>query len=169
MDECLIERFYSLLDVDQASDLRDVMLAFPTPTFLQMFNQAVIKWGTTNPGTRTKNREAMTQAWHPNKGMMKLWRHLKRCATFANYAGEPIPDSQLRDAALLVINRSRAYNQAYLDFKREANQTFTNVKRFFNLREADRMEVMDEAGEHGYGMHATSGDPLDNDAATREL
>ena len=100
---------------------------------------------------------------------MKLWRHLKRCATFANYAGEPILDSQLRDAALLVINRSRAYNQAYLDFKREVNQTFTNVKRFFNLREADRMEVMDEAGEHGYGMCATSGDPLYDDAATREL
>ena len=37
------------------------------------------------------------------------------------------------------------------------------------MREADRMEVMDEAGEHGYGMHATSGDPLDDDAATREL
>ena len=101
-----------------------------------------------------ENRNRMLAPWHPNDCMSKLWRHLKSCANYGFYAGETVPDNILQDAALIVINRSCAYNQCYLDFKCEAYQSFANVKIFFDAAEANRSEVMEEAGAHCYGMNA---------------
>ena len=50
-----------------------------------------------------------------------------------------------------------------------AIQIYSNVKVFFNAREVDLDKVNNKAGDHGYGMHASEGDVLDDNAATREF
>ena len=65
-----------------------------------------------------------------------------------------------------MINISRAYQQAYLTFKQQADQTFNNAKTLFDRSEAERNEVMEEAGDHGYGMKFYAYNPLNNDTAT---
>ena len=113
-----------------------------------------------------ENHNRMLEPWHTNDGMIKIWRHLKSCANYGFYTGEPVPNNILRNAALIVINRSRVYNQRYLDFKIESDQSFANVNRFFGAAKAERSEVMEEAGAHGYGMNAMGG-VLDYDVDTR--
>ena len=119
MDEALIERFYDLLDPTHASNLREVMLAhFGVPaTFIQTFESTMHKWGTSTATSHRDNRNIMVDAWYPNGGMTKLWRHLKTCASYGYFSSGKISDTQLRDAALIVINKSRAYKKTYLTFK----------------------------------------------------
>ena len=155
MDEALIEHFYGILEDTYVADLWKIMLQQATQaTFLDTFESATLKWGKSNHTSRMENRNRMLAPWHPNDCMSKLWRHLKSCANYGFYAGETVPDNRLQDAALIVINRSCAYNQCYLDFKCEAYQSFANVKIFFDAAEANRSEVMEEAGAHCYGMNA---------------
>ena len=99
--------------------------------------------------------------------MTSLWQRYRVCQDYGIFSGHSIPNNYLHDTALIVINRSGQYCQAYLDFKREVVQTYNNVKTFFNAREADLDKINDEAGKHGYGRHAAEGDALNNEAATR--
>ncbi len=42
MDIALSDSFYLLIEEDYAVNLRELMLAIPEPTFLQLFNQVII-------------------------------------------------------------------------------------------------------------------------------
>ena len=64
-----------------------------------------------------------------------------------------------------MINCYRAYNQQYLNFKREADKYFSDVNGFFDATEADRSEVTEKAGARIYGMNAV-GSLLGDDATT---
>ena len=96
----------------------------------------------------------MLAPWHTSYGMTKLWRNLNSCVTYGLYAGEPVPNNILQDSALIMIKCSHAYNQRYLDFKREADQSFANVNRLFDAAEADHSEVMEKVGARDYGMNS---------------
>ena len=165
MDGALSERFELMLPAKAAQELRVMKLTMANPTFLQIFTRAVQKWGRTTPTQRMQNRNDMTADWNAADGMSSLWYRLKECMNFGEYCGEEIPENEVRDAALICINRSGAYRQAYLDWKREPNQTYENLRNFFDTAEADLEDVMDEAQQHGYGGAAT--DALDDDAATQ--
>ena len=80
-----------------------------------------------------------SQQWHE-----KLWRHLKKCASYEYFPVKPIPDTQLRDVALIIINLLKVYHKEYLIFKKQANQTFNNVKMLFNYAEADKNYMMED-------------------------
>ena len=49
MDIALSDSLYLLLKQDYATDLRELMLTIPEPTFLQLFEQAISKWGNSTP------------------------------------------------------------------------------------------------------------------------
>ena len=60
MDLCLIKRFYSMLEMTHEQDLRTVMLANNAPTFCHVFDQAILKYGQSNPLMRLQNKQKMT-------------------------------------------------------------------------------------------------------------
>ena len=130
MDQALSERFYQMIPSDAAKDLKEIMLGYPQPTFRQLFDQAILQYGHMNPSSRLKNKQKMTEDWDYREGVTKLFRRLKACQNYGTYCGEPLADGDLRDAALVCINKSGAYRQPYLDFKREP-QTYMSVQTFF--------------------------------------
>ena len=74
----------------------------------------------------------------------------------------------LVDSALICIQRSQAYTQAYLDFKQEINQSFGALVIFFDYAENNRNKVVTDEGSLGYGMAAT--DSLtDKEDATQQF
>ena len=154
MDEALIDRLYTMLGSDRAQDLRDRIMAIANPTFLEVYNHAVQMWGHSTPSSRDENVKSLKAAWHETEGMAKLWRQIKTAVNYAVYAGQPIPPEQIVDAALICINRTQAYKQDYLAYKRLPVQNITALKAHFDIAERDRREVEDEAGQHGYGMNA---------------
>ena len=154
MDEALIDRLYSMLGAERAQDLRDSLVAMVNPSFLQACAQAIRLWGHTTPTTRDANWKTLKNAWHESEGMAKLWRQIKTAVTFAVAAGQPIPPEQIVDAALICINRTQAYKQSYLSYKQLPVRNYTTLKTHFEQAERDRIEVEDEAGQHGYGMNA---------------
>lgn len=76
----------------------------------------------------------------------------------------------LVDSALICIQRTQVYSQAYLDFKfkQEADQSFGALIVFFNDAENNRNGVITEAGSLGYGMVATDS-PFDDNDATQQF
>ena len=72
----------------------------------------------------------------------------------------------IRDAALLCINQSHAYNPAYLDFLRQQDQSFAELKLWFNYVQSARVELMAEAGSMEYNNDA---DILNKNVATNLL
>ena len=167
MDQALIERFYASIDMEYEMDMREAVVAIPNATFLQVFDQAIRKYGRTTPTSQKKNFDSMTAQWHPSDGVQRLWRQIQDAANYAVFAGQAIPENHLVDAALICIARTQAYKQAYLDWRQEQNQTFAYLKTFFEAREDDREEVKQEAGSLGYGMSAM--DPLDDGDATQQF
>ena len=59
---------------------------------------------------------------------------------------------------MVCLRPSQSFNQAHLDWKREANQTYAHLKLFFEQRDLDRKEVSSEAGEFGFGGNAQEED-----------
>ena len=162
MDSLLIDRLYAMLGIERAQDLRDAVVALADPTFLQVYDQAVALWGIATPFSRDENRKSLKADWHEIDGMAKLWRQIKTAVSYAVYARQPIPPEQIVDAALICINRTQAYKQDYLAWKRLPVQNYAALKVHFEQAERDRREVEDEASAHGYGMNAT-------DAADRDM
>ena len=111
----------------------------------------------------------LTNTWHPSKGLRQLWNQINNAANYTIFAGAPIPESILVDSALICIAKTQAYKQAYLDFKRETDQTLVHLKRFFDERDNDRREVEEEAGAFGYGMNAMENASADDDEATQHF
>ena len=167
MDEALILRFYELLDEEIARDLREDLLDQANPTFIQVMDKAAAKYGVVTPAQRIANRNRLVMQWNPSDGITKLWRHLKECATLAQYQGEPIPEHMIKDAALIALNRSQAFPVEYLQWKNEANQSYENLKVYFNRAMQNRTEITTEAGELGYGMGMM--DILDDDEVTKRF
>ena len=64
MDKALIKQFYGLLDPTHTSDLREVMLAHVCgpATFVQKFEYAMQKWGTSTATSRMANRNRIMNA-----------------------------------------------------------------------------------------------------------
>ena len=145
------------------------MLIFPTLTYLQYFDVMVQIWEASTPSSRLNSLNIFTQPWYSKEGMNNLWRQYRACQDFGIFSGRPLPDTYLRDTALIVINGSGQYRQTYLDFKREAIQTYANVKIFFNAREADLDDVHIKAGGYEYGMYTFEGDALDDAVAELPL
>ena len=90
-------------------------------------------------------------------------QRLRNCANFGEYCRELISVNQTRDAALLCISQSHAYNQAYLDFLLEQDQSFAELKLWFNYVQSARVELMAEAGSMEYNNDA---DILNKNVAT---
>ena len=86
--------------------------------------------------------------------MAKLWRNIKDTVPFATAANAPIDPNLIADAALIAINRTQAYKQAYLAYKQLPVQNCLILRAHFEQAERDRREVEDEVGAHGYGMNA---------------
>ncbi len=59
MDIALSNSFYLLLEQDYAADLRELMIAITEPTFLQLFEVAITKWGNSTPVQQKTNYDAM--------------------------------------------------------------------------------------------------------------
>lgn len=72
------------------------------------------------------------------------------------------------DSALICIQRTQAYSQAYLDFKQETDQSFGALVVFFDEAKANRNEVVTKVGSFSYGMNDT--DSLaDDDDTTQQF
>ncbi len=116
MDMALIKRLYAMLDPEYAQELQDRVVHFAKPTFLDIFDDAVQKQGQTTPSTRMENIASLTSPRNSADGIHRLWWQIRITANYATYAGHPIQDSTLVDAALICIAWSQAYKQSYLDF-----------------------------------------------------
>ena len=117
MDQALIDRMFQCIGPDKAQDLRDNLVNVVNPTFLQESQAAIDLWGHTTPSSRAANVETLKAPWHPQDGVARLWRMIKDDVTYAVAAGHLIPPNQIEDAALISINRSQAYKQAYLSYR----------------------------------------------------
>ena len=113
MDETLIERLYGLIGPSHSSDLRKVMLAQigGPETFIQTFTDAMQEWVSSTATSCILNCNIMVNAWHKNGGMTKLWRHLKTYASYGYFLDKPIPNTKLRDSALIVITDQERINK----------------------------------------------------------
>ena len=80
----------------------------------------------------------MVAKWSPVDGTTRLWRHLKECATLAEFQGNPISEQQIKDVALIIINRSQAFSIHYLLWKEQPNQRYTNLKTWFGHADENR-------------------------------
>ena len=69
----LVEAFYEILKDDYAANLRDIMLNFPNPTFLNLFKEVVLKWGQSTPNQQIANHNSILEPWHLNDSVIKLW------------------------------------------------------------------------------------------------
>jgi len=169
MDEALILRFYECIENDYAKDIRDDLLGIANPTFLQVFERATEKYGKTTAAQRMETRTRLRNTkWNPSDGTTRLWRHLKDCATLAEFQGDPIAEQQIKDAALIILNKSQGYPIHYLMCKEQGDQSYTNLKNYFDRADENRNEMQTEAGELGYGMGADEFfDAQEDDAATK--
>ncbi len=120
-----------MLDQEYAQELCDSVVRFANPTFLDVFNDAVQKWGQTTLSTRMENIASLMSPWNASDRIHRLWRQICRAANYATYAGHPINNTTLVDAALICITRSQVYKQAYLDFHQEEYQSFAALQVFF--------------------------------------
>ena len=73
----------------------------------------------------------------------------------------------IKDAALIALNRSQAFLVEYLQWKNEADQTYENLKTYFNQAMQNQAEITTKAGKLGYGMGMT--DILDNNEVTKRF
>ncbi len=64
MDMALIKRLYAMLDQEYAQELRDSVVRFANPTFLDVLDDGVQKWGQTTPSTRMENIASQTSPWN---------------------------------------------------------------------------------------------------------
>jgi len=128
MDDLLIEE---LLNRNRAQYLRDRMVSMVNPTFLQIYDLAYHKWGASNPSINLSNRQKMTTAWSVQDGINPLFSRITDCTKYAQFTGSLISDYDKKEAALVCLRRSQTFNQEYLDWKREANQTYAHLKLFF--------------------------------------
>ena len=154
MDRALIDRMFLCIGPEKAQDLRDNLVNVANPTFLQASQRAIDLWGHTTPSSHAANVETLKASWHPTEGIARLWRMIKDAVTYAVAAGHPIPPNQIEDAALICINRSQAYKQAYLSYRQLPLRNYNILQTHFNQAERDRLEVEDEAAAHGYGGNA---------------
>ncbi len=69
MDMALIERLYAMLDGEYAQELRDSVVRFANPTFLEVFDDAVQKWVQTTPSTRMENIASLTSPCNAADGI----------------------------------------------------------------------------------------------------
>lgn len=74
LDQALISRIYILLDGDHAQTLRDPVIRIPNPTFHDVFDSAVQKWGQTTPQSRLKNINDLTAPWDAAEGVDKRFQ-----------------------------------------------------------------------------------------------
>ena len=58
------------------------------------------------------------------------------------------------DKVLICINRTQAYKQQYLKFKRLPDQSYASLRTHFTAAERNQQEVEDEAAQHAYGGNA---------------
>ena len=65
---------------------------------------------------------------HATEGMAKLWRNIKDTVSFVVAANAPIDPNQIVDAALIAINRTQAYKQAYLAYKQLPVQNYLSLR-----------------------------------------
>jgi len=166
MDVALTERFFALLRLQDQSRLRQRINNLTAPTFIQVFEQAVVLYGVTTPLMRKNMKDKLTNPWNFRDGFQVLWDRFKRIKNFCQYCNSPIPEALIVDSALINISRSGAYKDAYLRFKQEP-QTYLNLQQFFEACERDLKEVGMEAQDYGYGNNMY--DVLDDDAATQAL
>ena len=96
----------------------------------------------------------MTAPWNVEDGINVLFKRINDAGEYAQFASDPINNKEMQGAALICIKRSQAFNQAYLDWKRETPQTFATLKDFFELWDKHHNEVAIEAGEFGFGGSA---------------
>ncbi len=106
MDMAHIKRLYAMLDPEYAQELQDSIIHFTNPTFLDVFDDAVRKWGQTTPSTRMENIALLTSPWNAANRIHQLWRQIRGAANYATYAGHPIQDSTLVDTAPICIAQS---------------------------------------------------------------
>ena len=166
MDVALTERFYALIRLQDQSRLRQRVNNITAPTFIQVFEQAVVLFGVTTPSMRMEMKGKLTDPWNFRDGFQVLWDRIKRIRNFCQYCNSPIPEALIVDSALINISRSGAYKDAYLRFKQEP-QNYLNLQQFFETCERDLKEVGMEAQDYGYGNNMY--DILDDDAATKAL
>ena len=166
MDVALAERLYALLRPEDQSRLRQRVNHLAAPTFVQIFEEVIFLYGRTTPIMRSTMRQKLTQPWNYRDGFQVLWDRIKRIRNFGIYANQPIPETDIVDAALILIAQSGAYKDAYLRFKQQPQQ-YRDLQQFFEQAERDLKEVGMEAQQLGYGGNAY--DVLDDDAATQAL
>ena len=119
------------MDSNRVQYLRDRMVNMVNPTFLQIHSLAYRKWGASNPSINLANHQKMTTAWSVQDGIDALVSRIADCAEYAQFAGSPISDHDKKDTVLVCLRRSQVFNQAYLDWKREASQIYAYLKLLF--------------------------------------
>ena len=107
--------------------------------------------GASNPSINSANRQKMATAWSVQDGIHALFSRIADCTEYAKFAGSPISDHDKKEAALACLRHRQAFNQAYLDWKLEANQTYPHLNLFFEQQDLNRREVASKAGEFGFG------------------
>ena len=72
----------------------------------------------------------------------------------AEFQGDPIAKQQIKDATLIILNQIQAYPIHYLLWKEQQDQSYNNLKAYFDQADKNRTEMQTEAGELGFGMGA---------------
>ena len=92
-------------------------MAIDNLTFIQVMDRAATKHGIVIPPQRIASRNRLVMQWNLSDGITRPWRRLKKCATLAQFQGEPIPEHMIKNAALIALNQNQAFLVEYLQWK----------------------------------------------------
>ncbi len=85
----------------------------PTSVFCVMLAWFGAKYGHASADDRKADCTAMALEWHPSQGFELLVACLLQGASFANLAKHPIPDDDIIDIDICVINCTGLFTEEY--------------------------------------------------------
>ncbi len=106
MNSALINAFLDLVPVAFKQSYKQIQMENPNSDFCKMFAWFVAKYGCTSADDHEANCTAMALECHPSQGFKLLVACLFQGATFANLAKHPIPDDDIVDIGICIIQQT---------------------------------------------------------------
>jgi hypothetical protein len=85
----------------------------PNSIFCEMFAWFMAKCNRTSADDHKANCTAMALEWHPSQGFELLVARLYRGATFANLAKHPIPNDDIVNIVIYIIQGTGLFAEEY--------------------------------------------------------
>ena len=164
MNSALTDRFLSLIDAAYTADFTNASVTQPDVQFRECFTYFLGRYGATNESERSANKEAMKTPWTLQDGWERLQKQMDDGHIYSIFANATIPDTELVDIAITVINQTGLFTNQYEQWHKRASnaKTWADFKTFWKAKIKLKADTSLNASSFGFGGN-TAQTPAGND------